>query len=51
MKYYQIKQGGEVHYAPKFIWLEKKPFSYNISKEVFDTLEDTYVAYYDYDHK
>lgn len=50
MKYYQIKQGGEVRYAPKFIWLEKKPFSYNISKEEFDTLEDTYVAYYDYEH-
>lgn len=49
MKYYQIRQGREVRYAPKFIWLEQKPFSYNISKEEFDALESTYVAYYDYE--
>ncbi len=49
MKYYQIKQGREIRYAPKFIWLEQKPFSYNISKQEFGALADAYVAYYDYE--
>lgn len=49
MKYYRIKQGKEIRHTPKFIWLDKSPFSYNISNEEFALLENTYVAYFDYE--
>ena len=48
MKYYRIKQGKEIRHTPEVIWLDKCPFSYNISNEEFTLLDSTYVAYFDY---
>lgn len=48
MNYFQLMQGKELRHVIRLQWLEKQPFSYQISEEEFLKLPKLMVAYYTY---
>lgn len=49
MRYFELKQGEQIHNPIQIIWADKKPFSYNPSRKEFEAFPDVQVGYYRYE--
>lgn len=48
MRYFELRQGERINRPISIVWLVKKPFCYNPSREEFDRFPSMVVGYYEY---